>query len=237
MKKNTLPALVAVACTLAGVICMILRQWLLTTGTDSKGLLVDGHIGNIASWCISIVILAVLCVIIIIFKPQCQFHVGRFHSLGILLQTLALGVIPRTLGYGSVLSAITAISALAAQICCVAQLLLQINLKKIPSLLHCVPVVFYLLFILCQYQRWSSQPQLQLFGFQLLALVCLTVSAYHRAAMALSIGNGRLYFFFSNAALFLCLAAIPGDEMPLFFLFMAASTLLDGCRVCPPEET
>lgn len=236
MKKNTLPALVAVVCTLAGAVCMLLRQWLLTTGIDQKGLLVAGHIGNIASWCITAAVLLALGLFTVLRKPQCQFHTSRFSHIGSMLQILAFGMASTTFDRTSILSVLCYLAALLTGICYIIRLLLHINVKQIPPLLYSAPVVFYLLFILCCYQHWSSQPQLQLFGFQLLALVCLTVSAYHRAAIALNIGNSRLYFFFSNAALFLCLAAIPGDSKPLFFLLMAASTLLDGCATADPEE-
>lgn len=236
MKKNTIPALIAVVCTLSGVVCMLLRLWLLTTGVDPKGLLVRGHVGDITSWCITGAVLIGLGIFTAVSKPQCQFHTSRFSHIGSILQVIAFGAASTTFERTSMLSALCCLAALLAGISCVIRLLLRSNDKPISAPLYCAPVIFFLLFILCRYQHWSSEPQLQLFSFQLLALVCLTVSAYHRAAMAVNLGSSSLYFFFSNAALFLCLAAIPGDSMPLFFFFMAVSTLLDGSSFAVPEE-
>ena len=234
MKKNTLPAAVAALCTLSGFFCIVLRRWLLNTGVDQKGLLVKGHPGDLISWGIVIICLGALCALTLYYKPQCHFNSEKAY--GGVPQVCALASVSGLLGFGNGLAAVTTIVAFAVAVCCVVQQMLQICKKEIPTLLHCVPVIFYLLFLLCRYQSWSREPQLQLSVFSLLALVGLTVTAYQRAAFSAGLGNSKVYFFFSNASLLLCLAAVVGSDMPLFFSLMAIATLFDGCSLASEEE-
>lgn len=237
MKKNTLPALIAALCTVAGVLCMAVRQWLLTADTDQKGLLVAGHPGDVISWILTGLVLLSLIAVTVWYKPRCRFHDNRFSHIGNVSQASALAFLSGPLLHtGSTVAVIAVIAALLTQLCCIAKILYQVNMKKFPPLLHCPLVIFYLLFLIYCYQDWSSQPQLQLYGFQLLALLCLTLAAYQRAALAAAMGSSRMYFFASNAAVFLCLAAVPGAEHFLFFLLTAVATLLDGCATGADRE-
>ena len=44
------------------------------------------------------------------------------------------------------------------------------------------------------------------------------------------IGNGKKYLMWSRCAIIVCLAAIPGSQLPLLWLATAAFFGLDGCE-------
>lgn len=237
MKKNTFPALIAALCTLAGVLCMAVRQWLLTADTDQKGLLVAGHPGDVISWILTGLVLLTLIAVTVWYKPRCRFYGSGLAGVGIVAQASALAFLSGPLlRSGSTVAVIAVIFALLSLLCCIAKILYRVNMKKFPPLLYFPLVIFYLLFLVYCYQDWSSQPQLQLYVFQLLATVCLTLTAYQRAALALNTGSSTTYFLTSNAAVFFCLAAVPGAEHFLLFLLMAVATLLDGCTASTDRE-
>lgn len=237
MKKNTLSALLASGCTLAGVLCMAIRQWLLTAATDGKGLLQAGHPGAAVSWILTGLVLLALAAATLYSMPRCSFQESPLTLVGNGIQAVALGVLAaQLLRTGDGLSLITAIAAVAAALCCLANAVCRVCSLRYKPLLRCPLVIFYLLFLVFCYQSWSSEPELQRYGFQLLALVCLTLAAYHRAALAMKLGSSRMYLFAANAAVFLCLAAVPGGAHSLFFLLMAVATVLDGCTVKSSRE-
>lgn len=237
MKKNMLPALLASLCTLAGVLCMAIRRWLLTAATDSAGLLQSGHPGNWISWAITAAVLVTLVAAVLPAKLRCSFQRSPLTVLGNVMEAVALGIVAgQLLGAVGTFSLVAGIAAILAALCCCVQAVCTLFSRRFPPLLRCPAVLFMLLYLICCYQSWSSEPELQRYGFALLALTCLALTAYQRVALPLKLGSSRIYLFTANAGIFLCLAAAPGAKSPLFFLLMAVACLLDGYDTAPVRE-
>jgi hypothetical protein len=104
--------------------------------------------------------------------------------------------------------------------------------------LHACITAYLMIHVISQYRIWSAEPQLQNYGFQLLASVFLMLSAYHRTTLDADCGNHRWYLFFHCGALFFCCLAIVGGN-PLFYLAMGLWTALSLFAAKPvsfPEE-
>ena len=231
MKKNILPAaLSSLSCTV-GILCLAVRYWLLTSGVDQKGLLIPTHPGNALSWALAAVTVVTVAAFVLWKRPRCTTDRSPLALLGGLCAMVAYGYMGiRLLFAGTVWHTASAVLSLGSALCLAVDTALRLKGQRPSALLRCAPVLFYAVFLLCNYQLWTSQTQLQSYGFQLLALIFLMLTAYHRAAMAEAKKGSRRYPAVSCCSLFFCLAAIPGASNGLFYLFMALSTLLDGCR-------
>ena len=86
---SRLPVLTAL-CAGLGILCLCIRQWLLQTGIDSKGLLTAGHPGSP----ISLLLLAVVvCILCLALRQRQAYH---FHP-----STLsAVSMVFFAIGYG-----------------------------------------------------------------------------------------------------------------------------------------
>ena len=62
------------------------------------------------------------------------------------------------------------------------------------------------------YRRWSGNPQLPDYIFQLLACAALTLTAYQRAAFDANMGSRRRFLLFSYLAAFFCMLSFVGTE-------------------------
>lgn len=237
MKKNSLPATLCAGCSIAGVVCMALRVWLLAGGFDSKGILITGHFADVVTWILTAVVLVLLVTAVGRAKLRCSFTEGIITDLQSAIQTVALVILAVQLfAGGKNLSAITAIAAILAALCCVAVPVLRNNRKAVPPMLRCPLAVFLLLFLIFRYQDWCREPALQLYCFELLAGVCLALAAYQRIALGMDAGSSRTYLITANAGVFFCLAAVPGAPNGIFYLLMAAAAVTDGCAVEDPRE-
>ncbi len=235
MKKN-LPATVFALTGFLGILCLVTRFWYLSVAMDKNGLLTP-HAGNIICWILTAA--AVVCCLLLVLpqKPQICFLKTPLAYGSAIAHTAALAVISRQLLKGSTfLETLAGVLAFLACLCAALQLFLRITNKPVPVLSRFPLILFLLIFFLCAYQQWSAQPQTALYVFPLLALVCLTLSAFQRAALELDNGNSTLYLLFAGGAIFFCLAAVPNEPLWLFYLLMAPAVLLDLCAEKAPQE-
>ena len=231
MKKLACPSLLSRAALGGGVLCLVLRQWLLTNGVEVNGLLDHSHPGNWMSWIVTAVMVAVL--ILSGLQPQSVRIVpGKGAFFGLVLS--ALGYLAA--GSGLLLAGshplrrIAAVLAVAAAVCNFWMAVGMCRRKRVPALTFAPAIVFFLVYMVCRYQPWSSEPEPQYCFFHILALAGLTVTSYLRSAIAQSRKNWKGYAQVSRWAVFASIAAVPGcvDAVPL--TLWAAALLLDGCK-------
>lgn len=231
MKKN-IPLLLSVISTVLGILCLLSRHWYLSSAVDETGLLTP-HAGNMASWILTAAAIAVCLLLVLTRRPRFHFEDTPLIYGSTVAYTLSLGTVAGHLLAGnSLLDIIAGMLALAAALSVVLQTVCRLSGKPVPVFSRFSLILFYLFFLLSAYQHWSTQPQTTLYVFQLLALVCLTIAAYQRAALALHCGNFAVYLICAKLAVFFCLAAVPGERNWLFYLFMAPAVVLDveKCR-------
>ena len=238
IKHQNLPLLVFAG----GVIGIALRIWLLTTEND-RGFLDRGHI--------SIILLMVLTAVMagLLFFRCRDLQQGEKYSFNFPASSLGgIGCIAAAAGVAltSATELLTAADFLELAAAVVGLLaagsLVFVGHRRWkglqPSvLLHTLVCVWLLLRLICLYRSWSSDPQLQDYCFELLALVCAMLGTYHRATFDADFGKRCPYVFFSLASVYFCLISLvsPSDTMLFFALGLWQLTNLCSLNPMPKE--
>ena len=228
---SKLPVLTAL-CAALGLICLYVRQWLLRTGPDHKGLLTVSHPGILLS---ILLLAAVLCVLCLALRQKQTY---RFRNSALSVVSMVFFAV----GYGSAawkllenrshtLSAVTGILGAVCVVCALCIAFALLRKLRLHPFVYCPFAIFLMLFLVCRYQQWSSEPELQRYLFQLLCVITLMVSAYHRAALEADKKGARSYLLVSRAAVFFCIAAIPGSTYGILYGCSAVAIILDGFTV------
>lgn len=211
----------------AGGLGLALRLWLFSA-TDEKGLLPAGHIADSALYILTAITLLVLFLAARSLAFRCRssrlsmtvsYGLGGLGLLACALLTFSAGSVR-----------LTGVATAAAVVGCVDLLCMAFmhgRGKQVPYWLTAILTVVLMLDTVAQCQVWGSLPQLQEYGFPLLASIFLILSAYQSTALAAGKGDPKLLAFFSQGALFLCCLSLNTPHWPMYFgmLFWAAAQL------------
>lgn len=232
MKRFMTPNRLTAICTLGGLACMGLRHWLLTAGVDERGLLDLGHPGNWLSWLVTaavwiLVLISVWHPVKFRMVPSLKATLGG--SLSIAGCLVACNMLFHLDGHPLNLPA--AIAAAAAAVCRLWILISTCRRKRVRTMASVPVTAFFLMFLVCRYQYWNSEPEPQLCVFHIMALMSLALTVYFRSILLMDRKKGKWYLQSSRWAIFTSLAAIPGcmDALPL--LLWAGALILDGCTL------
>ena len=206
----------------AGLLALGLRLVLLQTGVDSKGLLITGHWADTAVWLLTAAVIGV----IFFFLRGCTgpasdavaFPASTVRSIGCLLAGFGFLLSPSPAISASRLALAEPILRLLAAGAMVAVGFCRFRGKRSSVLFHGTVCLYLALRMVCRYQIWSSDPQLQHYVFYLGAHVALMLSCYQLAAFDADSGSHRGLWSWSLGAVYLCLAALPGCDDPFFLL-------------------
>lgn len=214
----------------SGIVGSALQFWLFSS-VDSTGLLPQNHIAGILSFLLLALTLA--AVFLPLRKAAFSSHYEQlFPRSPIAAAGSAAGALAMILsvfthtGVGPFRFLFPILGVLSA---CALLALAYFRLKGMrPHFLFSCVVTFYLLFrnlICCR--QWGTEPQMQLFFFQLLASLLLLLTCYYRTELDAKTRYSRQYAFFNQAALFCCCLCIPGEN-GFFYLFAAIWMATDG---------
>ena len=232
MKKFLNPACLPFAALLGGAVTLLLRLWLLAIGDDERGLLASGSFPDTMSW------VMVAAMILLLGLGVWKLPRSTKHSRFPVSSNAAVGL--AVAAGGILISSVTELRTAFDTIgtfSAVLGLLAGISLGFLaffrvkglrPNIVfHGIVCIYFMFHLVSCYRLWSSYPQLQDYGFELLAIVFVMLACYQRTAFDVGRGNPQSYTFFSLAALFFCIAALPGcDNLPFFIgcgIWMAAT--------------
>ena len=217
----------------SGLLTCFMR-FLLLRGRDEKGLLSVGTFPDVMSLILVALTLALL------FWGCRQLKGGNKYASNFSasipaaasMTLAALGFLITSISdLGVAIDSIGKFSALLGFLAAIALLLLAfVRFKgvRLNVIFHGIICFYLILHLVSHYRLWSSCPQLQSYGFELLAIVFVMLAAYQRAAFDAGSGNRQAYTFFSLTALYFCISALPSCDNIAFFL---------GCSVwmfCTP---
>ena len=238
MKKYFHPARLPLYVPILGALGLALRLWLQSTA-DSKGFLPSGHPALVLLMLVSA---AALVLVFLLTRPLIEAAKYRFNfpasqpgALGILAGGIGIGAVCLlelllgTQGVDTLCAVFGIASALALFL---AARFRKEGLQPIP-LLYALVSVFFMLRLICYYRTYSADPVLVDYCFQLLALVCLMLASYQRAAFCANIGSRRAFTFFSLFALYCCCLSLTGWKDILFFLPAGFWMATDLCSLLP----
>lgn len=227
-KKNVL---VLGLVTLCGLAAAGMQTMMLRTGLDEKGLLMEGNV-----WGVGLCVLSAGVLLALILGSGKLEKGGDFgHNFPVCGIRFALSVL------GGALMAIfsgvqlmegaylVGAGGVIAGVCMILAGVSRLEGKRPSPLLHILVCVSVILRLIVSFQGWSTDPQFQDYAVQMLALVCMMLFAYHRAACDAGLINRRRTVFFELAALYFCLASLSDGDMGLIFL--AGSLWIAGAGV------
>ena len=209
----------------AGLLGLLLRFTLLYTAVDEKGLLVTGHWADTGVWLLTAALIGLICLALRRCTGPASYDAAFPASLlrcagslvaacGFLLSGAPVVAAARLALAEPVLRILAAIALVAVAYC-------RFRGKKSTFLLHGIVCLYLALRMVCRYQIWSADPQLQHYAFYLGAHVALLLSSYQITALDAGFGNHRSLWHWGLAAVYLCLTALPGCEEPFFLLCCA----------------
>ena len=232
MKQLKNPSVSAVVFAIGGLAAMALRYWLLKAGLDDRGLLISSHLGSVLSYVLCLGLPIAFLALLWKEKPTLQFSATPLSAVGFFALAAGLGFAGWKLLSVTVLTMhlATGIFGIAGALCAAVAGVYALKGYKTHPLFFSPGVLFFACFLYCRYQQWSGEPELQRYVFQLLSAVLSMIALYQRSALAVKIGNGKRYLLWSRSAVLMCLAAIPGSQLPLLWIAMAVFFALDGCE-------
>lgn len=230
-RPKQLPALTLCA----GLLGIVLRLWLFSTGIDEKGLLLPQHPANAACYILTAFAFAAVALCLRAVPKKVPYR-GLFAPSPI----SAAGCWIAAAGIGfTVISAFSDATDTVAWVCILLGILSAAALTAVgfcrlkglrPNpIFHSVVTLYLVLHLVYQYRHWNSETQVSLYFFRLMASVFLMLSAYHLATFDAGVKNPKKCLFFRYTALFFCCVAIE-EESPVFYLAMALWCLLDICN-------
>ena len=234
MKKILNPKILPWFTMGAGGLGLVLRLWLVSA-TDEKGLLPAKHPAIVLSLILAALVLAILFLCTRKLPPIAKY--SRLYPAGI---GRGIGCIAAAVGFlfgglhfvGSIggLGIVTFALGIAAACCMVFLALARIKGARPAMVLHTIPTVFFMLFLVCNCRIWGAEPQIQSYLFPLFACVLLMLASYYMTVLSVRKGSRQWLVFFNQTALFFCCLSLPGENK-LFYLGMVIYLALDLCFV------
>lgn len=211
-KPNQLKLFIAAS----GLLGLLLRLVLLETALDEKGLLISGHWADVGVWLLTAAVIGMIFLFVGRQKevkeaalPGC---IGALiAACGFLLSGDSAVTTVRLAAAEPVLKILAAAALVAVAYC-------RFRGKTPSFLLHGTVCLYLALRMVCRYQLWSADPQLQHYAFYLGAHVAVMLGCYQQTALDAGSGDCRSLWRWCLAATYLCLTALPGSEDPFFLL-------------------
>ncbi len=238
MNRYLKPEKLSVLIPAAGCIGLILQLCLMSTA-DEKGFVASGHICEILTEILTVGVVALLIwqTRDLVEAPKFQFNFPAslpgfagtlVAALGICVDSLiALAINP---------DLFTVLTALVGLICAVCLVYLGLCRREglRPSSYFYVLLCFYMaLRLVSIYRHWSSDPQVEDYGYSLLATVCLMLAMYYRALFNAGMGKRRMYAIYNLAAVYFCCLSLTAFSQVPFYLGCGAWMLTDLCSLAP----
>lgn len=234
MKQLSKPPVFTALCAGGGFLCLLLRQWLFSGGTDGQGLFIPSHPANILCWVLTGLtgLLAAALFFTWDKKTVCAFAPTPFSGVGSVLLACGYAAAGWQLltGPTELLRLLAGFLAILSLLCTLLISLGQFRGDRMHPLLYCPGVLFFLCYLVCCYPGWSGEPQAQTFFFQMMFGSAMLVTVFCRAELAAGNASCRNYLLFSRVTVFLALGAIPRGSDPALYLLCALALIADGCQ-------
>ena len=206
----------------AGIMGMAMRMVLYLVAQGPDGLLQRNHILGILVWVLTAAVLAALFLMTRkITGPEeyrdC-YHPSLIGGIGAILAAAAMAITSAQSAGGDNLTMICNLLGYVCAAALVAMGLCRFSGINGSFLLPSALCIYFAVRMICQYRSWSADPQLQDYGFHLLACVSLMLTSYHHAAFGADMGSHKKLWFFSLISVYFCALSLAGPEEQLFYL-------------------
>ena len=161
-------------------------------------------------------------------RPRAQ---GSFVA-GLLMFPIAAGIFS---SYTTILQLIWGVLGFAASVCLIASGYFQLKDEKPPFFLYLVICLFFVCHMVCSYQSWSGNPQVEDYIFSLFACIFLSLFAYQKAAFSTEMGSRRILLFSGLMAVFFCSGALHSPDDARFYAAGGLWAISNLCVIDPPK--
>lgn len=220
----------------AGFLGFLLRLWLKLTGIDEKGLFLASHPANALCFILTALVLLMLALAVRPLKPlrsYAKLYPASLPAMAGCFAAAAGTLIYPVMGFLGQRDLLHILALVLGGASCVCLVLLGLCRKagqRPHYLYHAIFTCYLMIQLVIQYRSWSSEPQLQLYFFPLLASVFLMLTAYHSAILDAQKGSRRWLVFCNRGALFCCFMSLPGQDW-LFYLLMGIYCATNLCSL------
>lgn len=206
-----------------GLIGCGLQIWFVNTPPDAKGLLPVWHPATV----LTLVLLAVTVVLALLSARHVQQpkYPVAIRALGGAMAGFFTAIAAlRLLQQGSYFLAVLAVLATLSAAYVVWS---RLHKKSAAYGVYAVFAVLFLFYLISRYRVWSSEPETARYAFKLLALVCMMLAFYQKAAILAHTCSYRAYHLWCSLSLVLSFTALPTTENPMLYLSAGIWLLLD----------
>lgn len=215
----------------SGIAGAAAQFWLLRTGLDEKGLFVLPHPAVFVGFGIGIA--AIIWMIlqtrhILSMNDYAEtFPASAVAAFGCIIYALGLlvGSVSIWIESAAFLFRICSITGIAAAAALIYTALQRLKHPQRSSLTMIIVTMHWMLRLVCRYQMWMIQPQIQWYLYPLLLHVCLMMTFFYRAFPEKRSPHLRRYIRFCLASLLLCCMSLPGSQDSWLFLCTAVYLL------------
>lgn len=241
MKNILKPSDLPFIALFGGLLTLIARILLFVSALGSdRGLLPIGTLPDIASWVLVAVTIGLIFSGVrpihesVRYSRRLQKALAATISMSIAAVCFCITSIFELISETDMISLVSAWLGFLAALCLGILAWARMKGKSVSMIFHGTICLYLMLHLVSHYRLWSSSPQLQSYAFELLAIVFVMLACYHRTAADIGRSSCRKYTFFSLAAVYFCLAALPGCDNPVFFVGCALWMFFTPCHL--PES-
>ena len=211
-----------------GGLSLVLHRYMMENYLDAKGLLIPGNLPGRLLWILGVGFAVYLIVMLRSSGgegtyadnfPRCMLSGSMMIGAGLalLMAVPELGLVsevepvpltPMAAVVGRVIDLASAYLPYGAAAAMVILGAFRFLGKRPHYLVSGVVCLFYMLVLVSYYRRWSADPQLQDYAYQLLALVLLMLCSFHRVCCDAEIIQRKRLLFTGLCAAFCCMAAL-----------------------------
>lgn len=208
---------------LLGLAGMLLQFWFFGLTPDSRGLMPRWHISGI----LTTLVLALTLVLVFLSRRHIRFpkHPVMVRAVGAVLAALFTGISAWVmLDHQHYLTAILAALAALGSLYVVWA---RFRSQRVFYGVYAVFALCYMFYLISRYRDWSAEPETLHYAYQLLALVCMMLVFYQKAALQAHTGRFSSYHLWHSLATVLSLTAVPSASNPMLYLAGAIWLILD----------
>lgn len=225
------------AVLLLSILGFALRMGLYAYGVDEKGLIVKNHPLELALT--AVMVLTVVLTVTAVRKLKASevygdnFGASFPGALGHILAAagIALTVLLNEAPMVGTIGKLWRLLGLVSAPLLVWAGLSRARGKKPFVLTHVVPCVFFAFHLVCHYQVWCSDPQLQNYGAAFLGTIALMLMSYHLAAFDAGRGHRRMLLALGLLAMHLCIVSMANTTYLYLYLGGAVWAGTALCRL------
>lgn len=240
MKKQTIGPVPVLGLTLAGgAVGIFLRLRMLSMGYDGQGIQIPNSWPYVTLWVLSGLFLLGLALLCRRMGDRASyeenFSASPLAAVGAFLGAVGLLACStvKLLGNPDVFDLIVNILGLAAASALAVSGYLRLSGRQsAPALM--VVSLYLATWLVSQFRRWSADPQLGDYCFQLLACVFAMLASYQLAGFPLKRGRRRAAIFCTMATVFFCLISLVDGAVWPFYAAIALWLLTGGCSLSRP---